>query len=263
MTPIWPPVDENLRRAMRLFSRSTESGEARDLPGLTLVSSGVDYPVFNSAMLSGPVTGPDDLDRRVALAGVHFSMRRIGWSFWLCQEQLQDAATRRRAGEIFAGRGLRRLTENRGMAAESLTPPPRPLAVLDWRRVDGLETRAAFCQITSMAFRLPSSVSQAIYGSARFWEGDYRGWIGYREGRPVTAAATLAWGGAIGIYSLATLPGERGRGYAEALARHALECAAAESGGRLLILQSTPAGHSLYERMGYRSVASFEVWVPG
>jgi GNAT superfamily N-acetyltransferase len=259
----WQPVEENLRRAMRMFSRAAESGEAHDMPGVTLVSSGVDYPVFNSAMLSDPVTGRNDLDRRLALAGVHFSMRGIGWSFWLCKEQLQDASTRRWAEEIFAGRGLRRLTENPGMAAESLTPPPRSLAALDCRRVADIETRAAFCHITSIAFHLPFSVSQAVYGSARFWEGDYRGWVGYREGRPVTAAATLAWGGAIGLYSLATLPDERRRGYAEAMARHALECAAAESGRSRLILQSTPVGHSLYKRMGYRSVASFAVWVSG
>jgi GNAT superfamily N-acetyltransferase len=259
----WQPVEENLRRAMRLFSLATEQGEARDLPGLSLVSSGVDYPVFNSAMLSGPVNGRNDLDRRVALAGVHFSMRGLGWSFWLCKQQVRDASTLRRVEEVFAGRGLRRLTENPGMAAESLAPPARPLAALDCRRVADLETRAAFCQITSLAFRVPVSVSQAVYGSARFWEGDYRGWVGYRGERAVATAVTLAWAGVIGLYSLATLPEERRRGYGEALARHALRQAAAESGWTRFILQSTPDGHSLYRRMGYRPAGSFAIWVSG
>jgi len=257
----WQPVDENLRYAMRLFSRATERGEARDMPGVTLVSSGVDYSVFNSAMLSSPVTDPTvDLDRRATIATVHFSMRQIGWSFWLCEEQL-DAPARRRAGVVLAGRGLRRLVEAPGMLAEELAPPARPSPMLDCRRVHDEQTRADFCHITSTAFHLPFATARAIYGAAGFWQAGYRGWVGYRNGRPLATAATVVAGGAIGLYSVATLPEHRRRGYGEAIARHALAEARSESGLDRYVLQSTASGHSMYERMGYRRVAGFAIYV--
>ena len=257
----WQPVEQNLRRAMRGFSLASEQGEARDMPGVTLVSSGVDYSVFNSAMLSSPALDPDgDLDRRAAIAAVHFSTRRIGWSFWLC-EDLLDPSTRRLAGEILARCNLRRLVEAPGMLAETLEPPVRPLPCLDYRRVAGDRTRGEFCRVTGIAFHLPFAIAQSIYGSERFWQGDYRGWIGYRDSQPIAAAATLVAGGAIGLYSVATLPEHRRQGCAEAIARHALAQASAESGEGPYVLQSTPAGHALYERMGYRTVGRFTIYV--
>jgi ribosomal protein S18 acetylase RimI-like enzyme len=257
----WQPVERNLRRAMRAFSLASEGGEARDMPGVTLVSSGVDYSVFNSAMLSSPAPeGDGGLDRRAAIAAVHFSMRRVGWSFWLC-EDLLDPSTRRRAGDILAGRNLRRLTEAPGMLAEALEPPLRPLPWLDYRRVADDRTRGEFCHVTAIAFNLPFAIAQAIYGSERFWRGDYRGWLGYRDSQPLAAAATLAAGGAIGLYSVATLPEHRRQGCAEAIARHALAQASAESGESPYVLQSTPAGHALYEQMGYRTVGHFTIYV--
>ncbi|MDP3000677.1 MAG: GNAT family N-acetyltransferase [Bryobacterales bacterium] len=257
----WQPIERNLRRAMRAFSLASEGGEARDMPGVTLVSSGVDYSVFNSAMLSSPAPDSDGgLDRRAAVAAVHFSMRRIGWSFWLC-EDLLDPSTCRRAGDILARCNLRRLTEAPGMLAEALEPPLRPLPWLDYRRVADYRTRGEFCHVTSIAFHLPFGIAQTIYGSARFWQGDYRGWIGYRDSQAVATAATLAAGGAIGLYSVATLPEHRRQGCAEAIARHALAQASAESGEGPYVLQSTPAGYALYEQMGYRTAGHFTIYV--
>ena len=113
----------------------------------------------------------------------------------------------------------------------------------------------------AIAFHLPFEIAQAIYGTERFWQGDYRGWIGYRDGRPVATAATLAAGGAIGLYSVATLPEHRRQGCAEAIARHALAQASAESGEGPYVLQSTPAGYALYEQMGYRAAGHFTIYV--
>lgn len=252
----WQPVEENLRRAMRLFSLSTERGETREMSGVTLVSSGVDYSVFNSAMISGPVSGPDGgLDRCAAIAAVHFSARKLGWSFWLCEDWL-DASARRRAMDILAARGLRPLIEAPGMRTEALAPPVRALPSLELRRVGDERTRREFCHVTSIAFRLPFAIARAIYGSARFWQSEYCGWVGYRDGHPVTTAATLAAGGVTGLYSVATLPGHRRHGYAETIARHAL----AQAGGNCYVLQSTPLGHALYERMGYRKAGNFTIW---
>jgi ribosomal protein S18 acetylase RimI-like enzyme len=64
----------------------------------------------------------------------------------------------------------------------------------------------------------------------------------------------------MGVYNVATLPGHQRRGYGEAVMRYALEDARREHGERRAILQSTPAGLRLYERMGFRTVTRVSVY---
>jgi GNAT superfamily N-acetyltransferase len=62
-----------------------------------------------------------------------------------------------------------------------------------------------------------------------------------------------------GIYWVATLPQARGRGLATALMREAL-ADAHERGRRTSTLQATKLGQPVYERVGYRSIGTLEMW---
>ncbi len=254
-------IDENLRGAMRVFARATQGGESRRLPGVELVASGVDYPVFNAALLTSPVPARDgDLDRRVAAAKVYFGARSLRWSCWICTDWL-DGRARRKAKDILAARGLRLLVEAPGMAAETLAPPARPLPELDYRPIADTPTRLAFCHIASVAFSLPFAVTEQVYASARVWGQDFTGHIGYLAGEPVTMAATVCQAGVIGVYSVATLPPHERRGYGEAVTRHAIDAARRATGLDHSVLQATRRGLPLYERMGYRTVTTFSIYV--
>jgi len=81
------------------------------------------------------------------------------------------------------------------------------------------------------------------------------------DGRPVSIAAIVAAGGALGIYSLGTLPLCRGQGYGEALLRTAVSEMQRRTGIQRLILQSTEAGYSLYRRIGFRDATKFTVYL--
>ncbi len=256
----WQIIDANLRAAMQFFSLSSEAGETRSFPGVSVVSSGVNFSVFNAALLSAPVPGAHgDLDRRIAVGTVYFAARGLRWSFWLCEHQL-DRWTRARLKGIFANRGLHPLVDPPGMVAESLRPASRPLPALEYRRIGDELTRLAFCHVTSVAFELPFSVSREIYDSERAWQGGMVGWVGYRNSEPVATAATQVAAGAVGVYSVATLPQCRHAGCAEAIVRHALGQARAATGIDRTVLQSTRAGLRLYERMGYKTVTRFAVY---
>jgi ribosomal protein S18 acetylase RimI-like enzyme len=67
-------------------------------------------------------------------------------------------------------------------------------------------------------------------------------------------------GGAAGVYNVATMPGFQRRGYGEAVMRHALENSRRLNGIERVILQSTPAGLKLYERMGLETVTRVSVY---
>jgi ribosomal protein S18 acetylase RimI-like enzyme len=66
--------------------------------------------------------------------------------------------------------------------------------------------------------------------------------------------------GVAGVYNVATIPPHQRRGYGELVMRHALEEMRREHGVERTILQSTPAGYRLYERMGYRPVTTVAVY---
>jgi predicted GNAT family acetyltransferase len=75
------------------------------------------------------------------------------------------------------------------------------------------------------------------------------------DARPVATALSVRTGDVVGIYSVATLPEARGHGYGTALTWMTL--ADAEPGVRAAVLQASPMGRPVYERMGFRLVREF------
>jgi ribosomal protein S18 acetylase RimI-like enzyme len=251
-------VAENLCESFRVVARHRDGGEVRELPGVSIASAGVTFQMFNSAFLSTPVAGADELDRRVAQAGVHFATRGQEWSYWVCDGWL-ERASRRQQRRIFERRGLRQSVQLPGMVADAVLPPERALPYVDVRRVEGGSARDAFCAIGSVCFHVPLAWFREVFGNDRVWS-DFESWVGYVDGEPVSTTAVVAGGGALGVYNVATLPGHQNRGYAEVVMRRALDDARRRHGIARTILQSTPAGVRLYERMGYRTVTQVSVY---
>lgn len=257
MTP-FRIVDENLRAAMRCYERVSARGESRDYAGMALTSCGINYAVFNSAMLTAPAS-EKDLRCAVSLGKLHFASRALDWSFWLCDDWL----TGRRSGssrEIFREHGLSLVARPPGMYAEEIAPAVRPLASLDVRPIVDERTRIDFAHISSITFSLPFQSARDVYGSAELWKAPMYGWVAYVRDNPVAVVTVVIAAGAAGVYSLGTLPQHQRCGYGEALMRHALEELRNQTGITRSVLQSTDCGFNLYLRMGYRIVTRFSVF---
>ncbi|MGH7246463.1 MAG: GNAT family N-acetyltransferase [Pseudomonadota bacterium] len=254
-------VEENLRRAMRFFGQAREDAALREAPGVSLNFSGINYSVFNSALLSTPVVADNgDLQNRIETAAAHFGPHGLRWSFWVC-EDLLEGPVRRHSRQAFAARRLRAFTEPPGMLAESLASPTRQLPDIECRRVTDAVARLSFAHITCVAFEIPYMVARDVYEGERAWNGDYTGWIAYANGVPVATAATVIAAGAVGVYSVATLPPWRHHGYSEALLRRVLGDIRERTGIERSVLESSKAGLRLYQKMGYRTVTTFTVYL--
>jgi Acetyltransferases len=254
-------VEENLRRAMRFYGTTSERAEVREIGGVEIVTSGMDFAMFNPAMLTSPVAERNELDRRIAIPAVHFSQRHCRWSYWVCEDLLAPPL-RRVANDCFARRGLRRVLTVPGMLADGLRPPVRPLPKIECRQTNDAATRAAFAHITAIAFDLPFPATQQIYESERGWrEDDLIGYVGFADSHPVCTSAITISKEVVGFYSVGTLPLYRRRGYAEALMRNIYDQVRSTIGLERIVLQSTPAGLRLYERMGFRTVTKFSIYV--
>jgi ribosomal protein S18 acetylase RimI-like enzyme len=254
-------IDQNLCTAMRFFGRATGSGEIVTLPGVEMIFSGLDYGVFNIAMLTETPSPRDhSLELRIAEAARYFKTRTPHWSFWLCEDRL-DHSSRRRAREIFADFGLRAISHPPGMIATGLLPPSKQLPALEVHRVSSGADQRAFAEITSSSFEIPYSIAMAVYSQDRAWKGDYLGFVGVVNGHVAAIAATVIAAGAIGIYSLATHPSYRRMGYAQTMLRAAVAETQRETGIEKLVLQSTETGYPLYRSLGFLDATRFSVYL--
>jgi hypothetical protein len=85
---------------------------------------------------------------------------------------------------------------------------------------------------------------------------DFRTWVGYVDGKPVTTATACIDERSVGVQAVGTTADARGHGYGEAVTWAATlfrpELPAA--------LQSSSMGRPVYERMGYRTIAEYSLW---
>jgi ribosomal protein S18 acetylase RimI-like enzyme len=256
---------KNLIQAMRFFGSPRPSGEILDVPGVSLISCGLNYAAFNAALLSEPLGSDINTFRqRIEIAADYFRSRNLRWTCWFCDDYVRRAFTvgrRDQARSLFSAFGMSPLTEPAGMFADRLTQPRRSLPQLEIRRVENEASRRAFAHITSVAFEIPNKVCLDVYGSADAWSGDFHGFVGYVGDLPVTTAATVVGGNVVGLYSVGTLPHYRKRGYAEAIMRSALALQKKHTGIDATVLQATDSGLRLYQKMGYRKVTKYSVYI--
>ncbi|HET9320221.1 MAG TPA: N-acetyltransferase [Bryobacteraceae bacterium] len=252
-------VEENLRHSFRLLASSRPSGEVREGAGVTIASAGVAFQMFNAAFLSAPVGGQRDLDGRIATAQVHFAARGLSWSYWVCEDWL-DRTARRRAGDTFRKHGLYPATVLPGMLAQKLQPPARRLPSVEVRAVADDATWRDFCQIGALCFNVPLEWFQEVFEDPRVWQDGFAGFVGYVDGEPVSTTATVFAADAVGVYNVATVPGRQRCGFGEAVMRYALDRARERHGIERTVLQSTPQGFALYQRMGYEVVTRVAVY---
>ncbi|MFN0104103.1 MAG: GNAT family N-acetyltransferase [Bryobacteraceae bacterium] len=253
-------VEQNLRHAMAFFAGSHSAGEVREIPGITAISCGWNYPVFNSALLTSRVLGVDGgLGARLAMASMYFRALGMGWSYWACHDLLDDASLRQLRESCYTY-GLEPVLTAPGMFAEELAPPTRLGLPIEVREVCDASSRLAFAHLVSVIFDLPFQMTMHVYGSESCWKSGYAAFIGYAGERPVTITMITVADGCCGFYSVGTVPGYRRRGYAEFVMREAYR----QIGNRLnfnsCVLQSSTAGRRLYEQMGFREVTRFSVF---
>lgn len=252
------------RNAANLAASLAFYGQVTHEPGLRLITSWVAHPVFNIALLDSPAPDPPgqettELDRRIDRAAAHYAALRRQWSFWVC-EHLVGPRTLRRLYRIFDAHGMSCIAEPPGMEIEDLPSPRRPLPELEILAADSAQRRHDFADIVGQCFYIPPQLAHEVYDDPSHWGAPLEILVGYVQSRPVTCAAFIEAAGAIGIYSVGTLPGCRGRGYAEAIMRHGVSMLRQRGARGPIVLQSSPAGFELYRRLGFRRCTRYYVF---
>jgi GNAT superfamily N-acetyltransferase len=109
-------------------------------------------------------------------------------------------------------------------------------------------------------FEMPEALLSAIMGPALTAHPDVAIYVGYVDGRPVSTGLGFRTDRTIGVYNIATVPDARRRGYGAAMTER-IAADGAAAGCDVAILQASPMGLPIYERLGYRTVVEYMAWV--
>ena len=151
-----------------------------------------------------------------------------------------------------------------GMAADMLLPMRRSVPDLQYRRVSDLETARDLAAVNAQAYAvygMPAATWDCM-GTTRLWHPDSYGYVGYVDGKAVSAAAAFPIDGAMYIAWVATVPEAHSKGYAEAVLRKAIEKSEVETGKQRLVLHALVMGEPLYRSMGFHAGGKLQMLSP-
>jgi GNAT superfamily N-acetyltransferase len=217
--------------------------------GVATMLGHVTLPFFNISIVDRPLMNAGDLHGVLALAKERAKACEHASLIGLCDAWAPADWERPVAEEGFAPE-----LNITGMATDRLLPPRRALPELELRRVLDEATARDLAVINALAYGIPAEMFECIC-NLHLWHADSFGYVGYAGGRAVTAAATFPVAGTIYVALVATLPETHGKGYAEAVMRHAIEQGRRAMGLTRMTLHASDMGLPLYRAMGFETGA--------
>jgi GNAT superfamily N-acetyltransferase len=242
---------ENMVTAFGAILSGVPGSLVRDEGGVAIVASGLPVSWFNQLLVGAPDASDEALTAAVAV------MRERGASWLVHLREGIDA----RLEAVLAALGLVAGDDDATMPGMALHPIPTdaPAATHDIRRIRDAAGLADHVAVAAAGFGMPAELAAQFMTPGLATTDGVSLYVGYLEGRPITAGAGVRTGRTIGVYNIATMPDARRRGYgAEITARVAADGLAA--GCDTAILQASAMGQPIYERMGYRTVVRYRAW---
>jgi ribosomal protein S18 acetylase RimI-like enzyme len=245
---------ERMAAALPIFWRARAvscGGIVHEVDGLVVCLTGVPDDPFNPTLVEhAPV------DPAAALAAAAERYRPTGLSLGVDLEPRTHPAVRQAAE-----RARLRMVETRpGMAlpVAELQPSAAPTGV-EIRRVEDAMLLAAAAEADAASFGAELELTRAFLPDALLQDAAQRVFVAIVDGAVVGAGESALADGVLGVFGIATLPSFRRRGIAAALTSRLIADRAGEAD--LAVLQSSQFGYGVYERLGFRTMSTWEVWV--
>lgn len=240
-------LNENWAEWLHFTAEHAPAGESRTFGAIRCSSVGVPMPLFNQAFVfEQPVV--DDL----AAATSWLSARKVP-----CWVTAPDSV----AGAVAD------MAESVGLDQSATTTPGMVLASLaDLPDVAGddvellLVTDATqltdFAVVAAEAFDAPLEAAATLAPASSLTDGRCSWFVGYVDGEPASCGQLLRTGDVAGVYSIGVRERSRRRGLGAAITTAVL-LAGRDSGCTIGVLQASPLGQPVYERMGFDMVTRY------
>jgi ribosomal protein S18 acetylase RimI-like enzyme len=242
---------------------------AVDLPGvwaaladdLAWASLGVPLPSVNlvfGAHLASPADA--NVERRIDEAIAWFDERGLPFVWWILPStEPADLGAR------LIERGFTRTAGEMPAMAVALAGPPHP------RLPDGVTiepvrdpaTYRVYCDTLAAAFDAPAEFADAWHRLVSLEFGDdlpLRPLLGWLDGKPVATGLAVLAEDIVGLYSIGTIAGARGRGIGRAMTLATMQ-AGWDAGRRVALLEATEMGYPLYRSIGFETITTIELYL--
>ncbi len=236
--------------AERKRRANVPGAEVLEIDGLLLAFANVSDPPVNSALVISEPSDP-----AAALSAAEQAFRERDRPFGL------DVAVGRHPSVDRAIRdaGLTLLFAWPGMAVpvDEIPPLAIPAGIRVAPVVDERDA-AAIAHVEQEGFGSEREIAERFYAAASYGGDGARSFVAWEGNDPVGMAAAYLHAGAIGIFGVAVVPAARRRGIATALS---ITAARAFPADLAWLHTNDEAARSVYERIGFREIAEWEVWV--
>jgi len=238
----------NLYELFRYFENSPKM-EFAEIDGLSRWSSPFQYAWFNAVLCSRDATAADNAFIDESLAYFR-DKNTIEISWWL--EDGVDAAG---WDALLSPRGFKLAGGPSGMSVDlSLLNESINLPSGTEIKIVSEEKSVSDCaEVGINGFGFPPDWKDIAidFLLGMGLDAPYRSYVVYWEGKPVSTAAVFLGQEVAGIYSVATTPEARGKGFGAAVTLAPL-LDARKMGYRVGILQASEMGFPVYKRMGFK-----------
>jgi GNAT superfamily N-acetyltransferase len=226
---------------------------SRSIPGSAMVLSGepvadLNYLIAASAE-SAAVDGFSSFVRHADEAGLPFCA-------------IVAACVAGELAGVCESHGLVHATQWPMMVCPAASAEAQPAEGVNVRLLDTEADVAAMSRVLGDAFRMdPVSIARAmplgLYDSPAIAT-----YVAERNGEALSSVTFTRHGWAVGAWAMGTSAAAQGQGIGKALLSTAMATERG-AGAEAFFLGATPAGLPLYQKLGYRTVFSAEVWVRG
>jgi GNAT superfamily N-acetyltransferase len=225
--------------------------------------TGIPQPSLNVIMRTRMCT--QHISERIAAAMAPFKERQMPMLWWIFPDtQPTDL------GFYLKQNNLHFNGTEPGMVLE-LSQLPATLSLAENFCVEEVESQDAleeWIQVSSNAFGGEAVTLDSDYGRFEQCLGwgqhlPYRRFLGRLNGEAVATSSLFMGAGVAGLYSVGTLPQARGQGIGSAISLAPL-LVARSLGYNISILQSSPAGYSIYRKIGFHECCQLQtyLWAP-
>jgi len=246
-------LDENYVDANRIFVASSTRGEYRERRDVAIVCCGLPAETLNWGFLKPPYADPP---ATAAAVLAYFAERKLPFNL-----TLRERDPRPLLDSLTAAGWRRKQDPTPGMTLALPAQAPAPPASLTIESVRSQPQLAAFREVAFRGFGYPPAIAHLFLPDRLLELPQVRAYSGLVDGQVVATSLLITSGRVAGIYWVATLEDQRGRGYGEALTWAAVR-GGSELACDVASLQASKLGRPVYTRMGFAHALDYEHLLP-
>lgn len=241
----------------KVLAGDRPGADLSDAPGLSMCWGNSAFAFWNAIFLTEHFSDADQLRQRLNESAAY--MRRVseGGLVYVCEDFLSEPL-KQQIYEIATSAELKFALDITGMVGDIL-PLDNPIhaPTLKLVRVTDEVTLQHFADINSEAYDMALEAGRSGLSGSRFWKETAHAYVGYENGKAVSAAAAIVNNGQIYLALVATRPDAQRKGFSRATVQHALNLAYQATGIKRTTLHATDDGYPVYKQLGYHRTAKF------